>query len=145
MKKIFGVLFCLMAGQAAANDCNVTIEATDSMKYNMAEINVPASCGDVTLTLKHVGSLPRNVMGHNWVLTKAADATAVQNASMAAGLANEYVPAGSPKVLAATKVIGGGQVDTITFNVADLKGQDLSFFCSFPGHWAIMKGKLTVS
>ena len=144
MKTIFATLLLLVTGQVFANGCDITVEATDSMKFNTASIDVPASCGDVTLTLKHVGSLPRNVMGHNWVLTKVADATAVQNGSMAAGLANEYVPVGSDKVLAATKVIGGGQSDTITFNVAGLKGQALNFFCSFPGHWAIMKGAFNV-
>lgn len=144
MKNMFAVLLCLVTGQVFANNCDITVEATDSMKYNMASIDVPASCGEVTLTLKHVGSLPRNVMGHNWVLTKTADATAVQNGSMAAGLANEYVAVGSDKVLAATKVIGGGQTDTIKFSVAGLKGQDMTFFCSFPGHWAIMKGAFNV-
>lgn len=144
MKTIFATLLLLVTGQVFANGCDITVEATDSMKFNTASIDVPASCGEVTLTLKHVGSLPRNVMGHNWVLTKVADATAVQNGSMAAGLANEYVPVGSDKVLAATKVIGGGQSDTITFNVAGLKGQALTFFCSFPGHWAIMKGAFNV-
>ena len=38
--------------------------------------------------------------------------------------------------------IGGGESTEITFSTEKLKsGGDYSFFCSFPGHWAIMKGK----
>jgi azurin len=41
-------------------------------------------------------------------------------------------------------VIGGGETTTVTFPTSKLKkGGDYTFFCSFPGHWSIMKGKLT--
>jgi azurin len=37
--------------------------------------------------------------------------------------------------------VGGGQSDTIKFATSALKqGEAYSFFCSFPGHSAIMKG-----
>ncbi|MCR6663888.1 MAG: plastocyanin/azurin family copper-binding protein [Luteimonas sp.] len=63
-------------------------------------------------------------------------------AGASAGIANSYLPAGDARVLAYTRVIGGGESDTITFSTAKLKkGEDYTFFCSFPGHWAIMRGK----
>ena len=47
-------------------------------------------------------------------------------------------PASSP-----TKVIGGGESDSVTFDVSKLAaGQDYTYFCSFPGHFAMMKGTL---
>ena len=45
------------------------------------------------------------------------------------------------RVLAFTKVIGGGQTTSVKFSTAALKkGEAYTYFCSFPGHSAIMKG-----
>ena len=145
MKKIIALCALLASGQALANDCELTVEATDTMQFNAKELSVPASCKEVKLTLKHVGNLPVNVMGHNWVLTKTADVGGVANAGIAQGLAKNYLPENDNRILAATKVVGGGASTSISFDVSALKGQDLTFFCSFPGHSAIMKGKFVVS
>lgn len=145
MKKIIALCALLASGQALANDCELTVEATDTMQFNAKELSVPASCKEVKLTLKHVGNLPVNVMGHNWVLTKTTDVSGVANAGIAQGLAKNYLPENDNRILAATKVVGGGASTSISFDVSALKGQDLTFFCSFPGHSAIMKGKFVVS
>ena len=51
--------------------------------------------------------------------------------------------AGDARVIAATKLLGGGESDSVTFDVAKLKaGEAFSFFCTFPGHSALMKGTL---
>ena len=43
-------------------------------------------------------------------------------------------------------LIGGGQKTKITFPGKKLTaGGDYSFFCSFPGHSTLMKGKLVVT
>ncbi|MGV2904933.1 azurin, partial [Achromobacter sp. AGC25] len=81
--------------------------------------------------------------GHNWVLTTTADMQGAVNDGMAAGLDNDYVKKGDARVLAHTKVIGGGQTDSVTFDVSKLAaGTDYTYFCSFPGHFALMKGTL---
>jgi azurin len=50
------------------------------------------------------------------------------------------------RVIAHTKVIGGGETDSVTFSTAALKaGEAYSYFCSFPGHSALMKGTLTLA
>jgi azurin len=55
------------------------------------------------------------------------------------------VPKGDKRVLAATPLVGGGQSTSVKFPVSRLtKGGDYTFFCSFPGHYALMKGKLIV-
>jgi azurin len=46
--------------------------------------------------LKHIGKLPKAAIGHNWVLTKAADAQAVAADGVAAGLPGNYVTPGHP-------------------------------------------------
>jgi azurin len=81
-------------------------------------------------------------MGHNWVLVNTPDLSSVANAGMGAGLANNYVAADDKKVLAHTKIVGGGQSDSVTFSTANLKaGGDYSYLCTFPGHNALMRGK----
>ena len=128
---------------AAADDaCKLEITGNDQMQYDKKELAVPASCKEVTVTLHHGGTLPAAAMGHNWVLVSTPDLTAVANAGMGAGLPANYVGADDKRVLAHTKIVGGGQSDTITFSTASLKaGGDYSYLCTFPGHNALMRGK----
>lgn len=128
-----------------AADCAVTIEGNDMLQFNLKTIEVPASCADFTVTLKHVGKLPKASMGHNWVLSTTADEAAVVKDGMAAGIDNDYLKPGDTRVITHTKMIGGGETDSVTFDVAKLTaGEAYAFFCSFPGHAALMKGTLTV-
>jgi azurin len=125
----------------AADPCQLEISGNDQMQYDKQLLSVPASCQQVTLTLHHAGKLPREAMGHNWVLVNAADFNAVVSAGMAAGLANDYVAPGDKRALAHTKVVGGGQTTSITFPSSILKpGGDYRYLCTFPGHNALMRG-----
>ena len=127
---------------AAADACKLEIAGNDSMQYDKKELDVPASCKEVTVTLHHAGKLPAAAMGHNWVLVSTPDLTAIATAGMGVGLASDYVPAGDKRVLAHTKVVGGGQSTSATFSTASLKaGGDYSYLCTFPGHNALMRGK----
>jgi azurin len=113
------------------------------MQFDKKELKVGADCTEVELTLKHSGTLAAATMGHNWVLTKTADLQAVATDGMAATLKNNYLKAGDKRVIAHTKVIGGGESTKVKFATSALtKGGDYSFFCSFPGHSGLMKGKL---
>jgi azurin len=79
------------------------------------------------------------------VLTTTPDFQTVANAGMAAGAPQNYVPKGDARVIAHTKLVGGGESTSVTFPTSKLKkGGDYTVFCSFPGHWSQMKGKLTV-
>lgn len=135
----------LLAGPALATTCEVEIEGNDAMQFNKQSITVPASCKRFTVKLKHVGKLPKTAMGHNWVLTKAADAQGAAADGIAAGVDKAYVKAGDTRVIAHTKVIGGGEADAVGFDVARLKaGETYAWFCSFPGHSSLMKGTLAL-
>lgn len=135
----------LASNIALASDCSLSIDSTDSMQFSTDELTVDASCSEVELTLTHSGTLPRNAMGHNWVLTRAEDAGAVNQDGMQAGLDNEYVQPGDARVIAHTPVIGGGEEASVTFSIEGLEaGGDYSFFCSFPGHFALMKGEFRI-
>ena len=129
------------AAFAADKVCKLAIAGNDAMQFDKKELDVAADCTQVELTLTHTGKLPAAAMGHNWVLVKTADVTAVANAGMSAGLANNYLTPNDPRVIASTKTIGGGESTTITFPTSKLsKGGDYTFMCTFPGHYVIMKG-----
>ena len=128
---------------AMAAECETTVEANDAMQFNVKEITVDKTCEKFTVHLKHVGKLPATAMGHNWVLTKEADMQAVANDGMSAGPTGNYVKADDSRVIAHTKLIGGGEEDSTTFDVSKLAaGENYEFFCSFPGHYSIMNGTL---
>ena len=134
----------LVYGSASAKTCDVAIEGNDAMKFNTDRIAIAADCTEVQVTLKHPGKLPVTAMGHNWVLTETSAFQPVATAGTAAGAAAGYLPKNDPRVIASTKLIGGGETTTLRFPTAKLKkGGDYTFFCSFPGHWTQMKGKLT--
>jgi len=84
-------------------------------------------------------------MGHNWVLTSAANMQPVATDGMAAGIDKDYLKPGDDRIIAHTKIIGAGEKDSVTFDVSKLAaGTDYAFFCSFPGHISMMKGTVTV-
>lgn len=146
VKYLVSVGFLALIGSAAqADDCSVTIDSTDQMRFDTDAITISSSCEQFTVNLTHSGSLPANAMGHNWVLTQTADLQAVAQDGMSAGLENDYVKPDDERVIAYTEVIGGGESTSVTFDVAQLEvGGDYSFLCSFPGHYALMKGTVTV-
>ncbi|QQX78734.1 azurin [Shewanella sp. KX20019] len=139
------VMLILLSSTAYASECELTITATDAMQFDKKELSVPATCKEVTLTLTHGGQLPKSAMGHNWVLSTAADMQAIANDGMAAGADNSYVKPKDARVIAHTGIIGGGESTSINFSIEGLTpATAYRFFCSFPGHWAIMQGSFII-
>lgn len=122
-------------------EVSITINAGDDMKYDLSEIKVKEG-QTVKLTLNHTGKLAKDAMGHNWALL--AQGTIISDFAAKAMQAKDtdYVPAGATEVIVHTKLIGGGQSDTIEFT-APAKGV-YEFICTFPGHSAMMKGTFYV-
>lgn len=130
---------------AVVTDCATEIEGNDAMQFNVSSIVVPASCKDFKITLKHTGKMPVTAMGHDVVIAKEADMKAVDADGIAAGAAEGYVKPGDDRVIAHTKLIGGGETTSVSFPVSKIQGDGpFSFFCSFPGHSALMKGSISV-
>ena len=120
---------------------DITINGNDQMQFDVSEIKVKAG-EEIKLTLNHTGKLPKNVMGHNVVvLALGTDTKAFAQAAQKAK-DNDYIPAGSDAVIAHTKIIGGGESDTVSFTID--KAGTYDFICSFPGHSFIMKGTIVV-
>lgn len=133
----------LFASSAAFAACTIDIDSNDAMQFDTKSIEVPKTCKEFTLKLTHSGKLAKNVMGHNWVLAKTADFQAAATDGMSAGLDQDYVKPGDTRVIAHTKIIGAGESTSITIPLSKLEADgDYTFFCSFPGHWSLMKGTL---
>lgn len=146
-KPLFAAVLALVSAQAAfADACSVDITANDQMQFDKSAITVPKSCKTFKVNLIHGGKLPKAVMGHNWVLSEAASVQGIATDGMAAGVASNFVKPGDSRVIASTKVIGGGEKDSVSIPVAKLHaGTDYAFFCSFPGHSSVMKGTLALA
>lgn len=124
-----------------SNPNDVVITSNDAMQFNKKEIKVKAG-EPVKITLKHIGKMDKKVMGHNFVLLKqGVNLNAFGNKAATFGN-NEYIPTDTEDVIAHTKLIGGGETAVIEFNAPE-KGT-YEFLCSFPGHYALMKGKFIV-
>lgn len=147
MKKIaLATLFTAMAAPVMAAECSAVVESNDAMQYNTKEITVSKACKEFSIELKHVGNMPKLGMGHNLVISKSADMQGVVTDGIAAGPDKNYVPEDDARVVAYSALIGGGETSKFTVDTSKLeKGGDYSFFCTFPGHFAMMKGAVKVT
>lgn len=148
MTKFFSLIILTIVtflGSLIAEPQTVTIESSDLMQFDVKEFKVKAG-SKVKLVFKHVGKLPKTSMGHNVVILKKG-LKAVQSGSLfmrGGSPANDYVPESQKQnVVAHTKLIGGGEQDTIEFT-APVEAGIYEYLCTFPGHFAIMNGKMIV-
>jgi azurin len=128
--------------EPSGEEKSFTLEVGDTIGYDRSELRVGAG-DEVTVTITHTGTLGVESMGHNFVLLKqgvdmSGFATAAQQAAD-----QGYIPPGREgNVIAHTKLVGGGESDSVTFQAP--KPGTYQFLCSFPGHWSGMNGVLIV-
>lgn len=146
------------AAEASAADCALIIEGTDQMQYQVGgkplkTMTVPTNCPQhtFTVTLKHVGKLPKQVMGHNFVVSATSDAKSINDEAVKLGPSKDYLvdmklePFKTKVIATAMKLLAGGESEDIKIDTSRLKkGGDYTFFCTFPGHFTMMQGKLEV-
>lgn len=134
----------ILVPASLASEAKVEIDSNDQMQYNKKAFEVVEG-QTVTLTLTHSGQLPKVAMGHNVVILKPGTVLADFAMKCAPLAATDYIPqdeASKALMIAYTKMLGGGEKDTITFT-APAAG-DYPFVCTFPGHFALMQGVMTV-
>lgn len=142
---IFALTASCLTLPAFAEEKKIELTGSDQLQYSTKTLEVAA--GDtVVLNLKHIGALPKVAMGHNFVLLKAD--TKIPEFAMAAAksAATDYIPADEESkkaILAHSKLLGGGESDTVTFT-APAEAGAYPYICSFPGHYGVMQGVLTV-
>lgn len=122
----------------------IIIEANDQMQFDKTEF-VVAPGETVKLTLLNKGTMPKFSMGHNVVILKRGTNVDTFAEAAATAATNDYIPADQAnRVLAHTKMLGGGENDSVIFTAPSVRAE-YSFLCSFPGHLqAGMRGVMRV-
>jgi len=131
-------------GATAQDAVKLEITGNDQMQYDKKELTVTEG-QKVTLTLKHIGKLPKAAMGHNIVILKTGTEIAPFAMKCAPAAATDYIPQDEETkklMIAHTDMVGGGESNTITFT-APAAGE-YPYLCTFPGHFGLMTGKLIV-
>ncbi len=121
-----------------------TITGNDTMQFDLKTIEAKAG-EKIELTFKNVGKIPKIAMGHNLVvLKKGISAIAFGQKAMGAGAnaTNALPDSVKGDTIAATKLLGPAESETITFSVAE--AGDYEYVCTFPGHFAMMRGVLKI-
>jgi azurin len=143
-KSIITLLLAAFISNASAQDAKIEITGNDQMQYNIKAFEVTEG-QKVVLSFKHIGQLPAIAMGHNVVILKSGTAVPAFATKCAPAKDTGYIPQdeeSKKQMVAHTKMLGGGESEEITFT-APAAG-DYPFICSFPGHFAIMQGVMTV-
>ena len=138
----FSALSASFAAPALTQD--VVIVANDQMRFSVTRI--AAQPGQMMhVTLKNEGTMPKEVMGHNWILLKAGkDSAAYVAAALSAAKDNYQPPTMADEVLASIPLLGAKHTGEVTFNAPAIPGTYV-FLCSFPAHFqAGMRGELIV-
>ncbi|EGV44513.1 Azurin [Bizionia argentinensis JUB59] len=119
-----------------------TLSSDDQMKFEQTEFQVVAE-QQVSLTLSHIGSMSKNAMGHNIVILKPGTDLAAFTNEAASSMQTDYIPESfESSIIAHSRMLGGGESASINFSI---ETPDVyTFICSFPGHYAVMQGTITV-
>jgi len=123
-------------------DKAITIKSiVGEMKYDK-----PAFSAKAGTTLKLIFENPDH-MQHNLLILKPGTMEQVGQAAdelakQPNGVELQYIP-NSPDILFSTPLVNPGETHELTFNVPSTPGK-YPFICTFPGHWRIMNGIMTV-
>lgn len=141
---VFVVAGCGPKKEPAAAAVEAIIRGNEQMQYDVKSIHARPG-QTVRVTLQNVGTLPKTAMAHNFVLL---DGTVPPENFIEAGKSHadtEYAdPAMRSNVLAMTRLLGPGEIQTISFKAPEKPGE-YPYVCTFPAHFAAgMRGILTV-
>lgn len=135
----------LLSAPALAQDIvKLELTADDRMIYSKTSFEV-TSGQKVSLTFKNTSDKGEKAMKHNVVLLKPGTTVISFAPKCLAAAATGYVPTdkeSKDKMVGHIKLVSGGQSGKLNF-VAGEPGE-YPFFCSSPGHFDKMHGKITV-
>ncbi len=129
---------------APAGTRTLQITGDDTMHYNVTRLEAQAG-ESLRVVFTNIGKMPKQAMAHNWVLLKPCSEADFNAFGMAAVMATPtHIPPGkAAQIIAQTRLLGPGESETIDFKAPGEPGE-YSFLCTFPGHFALMRGKLVV-
>lgn len=120
-------------------DITIAIGTKPGLKFDIDKFSVKPGA-KIKLVFKN-----NDDMQHNFVLVQPSMADEVGKLALQMGLegpAMQYVPK-SNAVLAHTKLLQPSSSETIYFTAPEKKGT-YPFICTYPGHYTIMRGEMTV-
>lgn len=130
------------AAGKVATGTDITIHAVGNdmsvMHYDVSEIDAPANT-KMKITLINDATDPS--MQHNVVISRASDMDSVAMHGISAGMAKNFVP-DDKTVIASSALAAPGKSVVLEFTTP--ASGDYSFFCTYPGHYQKMHGKLVV-
>jgi azurin len=145
MKFSYFITFMILPSLSIFADyAQITISGNDTMQFDLKSFEVKAG-QKVELTFKNVGKIPKIAMGHNLVvLKKGISAVAFGQKAMGAGAnaTNALPESVKGDTIASTKLLGPDENETITFTAPETG--DYEYVCTFPGHFALMRGIMKV-
>ena len=129
-----------------ARTVNITVSdpVDGKMSYSLSRID--AKPGErLRVILMSLGTLPKVVMAHNWVLLKIGVDPKGFTDEAAFARDTDFMPSKrKADVIASTALVGPGERDEVTFTVPKVAGK-YPYVCTFAGHFAGgMVGELIV-
>jgi len=133
------------SASASAKPAAPTIElqiasVANTMAYDKTKLTVPTGA-TVHLTIKNNATMA--TLPHNWVLVKPGSEAKVAADGLKLGEPAGYFDVRNTDALAHTPLAKPGETAEVTFT-APAPG-DYPYICTFPGHYLMMKGVLTVT
>jgi len=123
----------------------IEISGNDAMQFDVKSFDAKAQ-ESLQLTFKNIGSMPKIAMGHNLVILKK-DISAItfgQKVLASGGSATNPLPKSLlGDVIVSTKLLGPGESEVVIFKAPSETGE-YEYVCTFPGHFAMMRGKMIV-
>lgn len=137
---LFALVFAACGGGGPAE---VTIQPVDNeMRYAQTAFTVEAG-QEVTIVFENTAT--SEAMHHNVVVLTSDDDEDVNRVGQAAMTAadTDYIP-NDPAILAHTPMSVPGETVRVTFTAPSEPGT-YRYICTFPGHYVMMQGTMTVT
>jgi azurin len=112
----------------------------NTMAYDKTKLSVPTGA-EVHLTLKNNATMA--TLPHNWVLVKPGTEASVAAGGLKMGDPAGYIDVRDKNMLVHTPLAKPGETVDVTFTAPD--PGTYPYICTFPGHYMMMKGVLTVT
>jgi len=112
----------------------------NTMAFDKTKLSVPAGA-EVHLTLKNNATMA--TLPHNWVLVKPGTEASVAASGLKLGEPAGYIDVRDKNMLVHTPLSKPGETVEVTFTAPE--AGSYPYICSFPGHYMMMKGVLTVT
>jgi azurin len=110
------------------------------MAFDKTKLSVPAGA-EVHLALKNNATMA--TLPHNWVLVKPGTEASVAASGLKLGEPAGYIDVRDKNMLVHTPLAKPGETVEVTFTAPE--AGSYPYICSFPGHYMMMKGVLTVT